>query len=173
MTEELNLGNVFDYEPVAIPEVEPKEMIGKFKGVIQKTEVTKGDSSGREWTRVSITLQCLEDGFENRLAFVTMFLGSEPPMYGNQDKTQTEVFLDTIKTAELDFKHGSQDEFVASLDGLAGQECYFKSWHASKKNDDGKFEKKFNDAGYKVLKQSLIAPPVEELKNKAGNPFAV
>lgn len=164
MKEQLNLegiiGDVSNYQPVELVEPEAKEMIGTFKGKITQSELKTGTStSGKDWARVDLRLECLEDGLTGRLAFITLFLGKEPSMFGDPDKSQTQIFLDTIDTAGLKFENKTAEGFSMSVGKLVGQECWFKSWHKKKKNAlTNKYELQFNDSGYKVLAQKLVKP---------------
>ena len=158
------IGSWDDYEAETIKEVPKKEMIGDFNGKIIEAETKIGESlAGKKWAKVNIKIECSEEGLEGRLAFINIFLGKEPPMYGNQEKSQTKQFLDTMKTAKLVFDGSSKENFTASVANLVNQECMFRSWHKGAKNKEtGKVEKKFNDAGYKALAQRLIGKDEED-----------
>ena len=172
MEQQLNLegiiGNVVDYQPEVIPEVEAKEMIGTFKGKITQADIKTGTSTknGKDWACVNLRLECQDEGLTGRLAFISLFLGAEPSLYGDPDKSQTEIFLDTLETAGLKFEGKSVTEFEQSVKSLIGQEAFYKSWH-KKKKVDGKMVPQINESGYKVLAQRLIAPIDDSVKNTA------
>ena len=178
MSEQLTLGeiigNVDTYVPIVVEEVEAKEMIGKFPGKITKSELKTGTTNGREWASVNCTLECTAEGLESRLAFINIFLGKEPPMYGTPEeksKSQTENFLDKLETAKLIFEDKSESGFLMSVNKLVGQECWFKSKQKKKKSEEGKYVPQVNDAGYKVLVQTLIAPVVDKEESKTGSRY--
>ena len=165
------IGDVEKYAPEVVPEVEAKEMIGKFPGRITVAELKTGETNGKDWARVNLRIECTEDGLEGRLAFINMFLGTEPPLYPQgETKSQTELFLDTMKTAGLDFEDKSVEGFETSVANLVGQSCMFKSWHKKKKNSEGKYIPQYNDKDYKVLAQKLIAPN-QGNDEPTGNPY--
>ena len=162
MTEQNDLfeiiGDSSNYKPEIIPEVEVKEMIGKFNGRITIAELVTGEKNDKKWAKVALRIECIDEGLVGRLAFINSFLGAEPSMYTKSGKSQTEDFLDLMETAGLLFKDTTPQGFEASVKDLVGQECRFKSRHKKKKDQDtGKYVPLFNDAGYKVLAQDLIA----------------
>ena len=162
VTEEVDvsdvIGDVSNYVPKEIEEPERKEPIGSFDCVINSAYTSTGTSAeGRKWANVQIVAVIDDMGVFPARHYITMWLGKEPPLYPEGcEQTQTEIFLDTMHTAGLEF---DASDFQGSLDRLTGKKCRIRCWEHKKKNKEtGKMEVQFNDKGYKKYKAKLIAP---------------
>ena len=151
------IGDVSSYVPKEIEEPERREPIGSFDCIINSASISTGETNGRKWANVQVVAVIDDMGVFPARQYITLWLGNEPPLYPEGcEQTQTEIFLDMIHTAGLEFDAG---DFNKSVEALTGKKCRIRSWVMKKKDKEtGKMEVQINDKGYKKYKAKLIAP---------------
>lgn len=164
MTEEIEkvdvselLGDISEYTPREVENVEFKEPIGKFDATVIEALTKTGVSqkTGKPWGLVNIVVELADETVLPRIVRATYFIGKEKPKFPpNYDGTQTMLFLDHVKDAGMTF---DQSDFSKSLIDLTGQKCRVRVWARRTLNPaTGKKEVMLNDSGYKNYDAALI-----------------